>query len=260
MTGDLVKAMIGCGKPVIAAVDGVCAGAGAIIAMASILRIATPEAKTAFLFNRVGLAGCDMGACAILPRIIGQGRAAELLYTGRTMSAEEGERWGFYNRWWCDELEDEALQAGPADRRRADLRQHDDQDHAGNQEWNDGHRTGDRGRGAGAGDLHADPGFPPRLRGLRREAETRVRGQLMADRSFLQWPFFDPATGTWPNALDAWASQGLPISIIRMSTSLPALVKALGDAGWLKHSAVDPDERRARRAQPVYPARDPGAA
>ena len=98
MTGDLVKAMVGCGKPVIAAVDGVCAGAGAIIAMASDLRIATPEAKTAFLFNRVGLAGCDMGACAILPRIIGQGRAAELLYFGRSMSAEEGLAWGFFNR------------------------------------------------------------------------------------------------------------------------------------------------------------------
>ncbi len=98
MTGDLVKAMIGCGKPIIAAVDGVCAGAGAIIAMASDLRVATPEAKVAFLFNRVGLAGCDMGACAVLPRIIGQGRAAELLYLGRSMSADEGERWGFFNR------------------------------------------------------------------------------------------------------------------------------------------------------------------
>ncbi len=98
MTGDLVKAMIGCGKPMIAAIDGICVGAGAIIAMASDIRIATPEAKAAFLFTRVGLAGCDMGACAILPRIIGQGRASELLYTGRTMSAEEGERWGFYNR------------------------------------------------------------------------------------------------------------------------------------------------------------------
>ena len=110
MTGDLVKAMIGCGKPVIAAVDGVCAGAGAIMAMASDLRLATPEAKTAFLFNRVGLAGCDMGACAILPRIIGQGRAADLLYTGRTMSAAEGEAWGFYNRVVeADALEAEAI-------------------------------------------------------------------------------------------------------------------------------------------------------
>lgn len=97
MTGDLVKAMIGCGKPVIAAVDGVCVGAGAIIAMASDLRLATPEAKCAFLFTRVGLAGCDMGACAMLPRIIGQGRAAELLYTGRVMGAEEGAAWGFWN-------------------------------------------------------------------------------------------------------------------------------------------------------------------
>ncbi len=98
MTGDLVKAIVNCGKPVIAAVDGICVGAGAIIAMASDLRIATTEAKTAFLFTRVGLAGCDMGACAILPRIIGQGRAAELLYTGRSMSADEGYAWGFYNR------------------------------------------------------------------------------------------------------------------------------------------------------------------
>ena len=98
MTGDLVKAMVTCGKPIIAAVDGICAGAGAIISMASDLRIATPEAKTAFLFNRVGLAGCDMGACSILPRIIGQGRAAELLYLGRSMSAEEGLSWGYFNR------------------------------------------------------------------------------------------------------------------------------------------------------------------
>ncbi|MDR3512014.1 MAG: enoyl-CoA hydratase family protein [Caulobacteraceae bacterium] len=98
MTGDLVKAMRACPQPIIAAVDGVCAGAGAIMAMASDLRLATPDAKTAFLFNRVGLAGCDMGACAILPRIIGQGRASELLFFGRNMTAEEGERWGFFNR------------------------------------------------------------------------------------------------------------------------------------------------------------------
>jgi len=97
MTGDVVKAMRACPQPIIAAVDGVAAGGGAILALASDLRLATPAAKTAFLFTRVGLAGCDMGACAILPRLIGQGRAAELLYTGRTMTAEEGERWGFYN-------------------------------------------------------------------------------------------------------------------------------------------------------------------
>jgi enoyl-CoA hydratase/carnithine racemase len=98
MTGDLVKAMRACPQPIIAALDGVCVGAGAILAMASDMRIATPGTKTAFLFTRVGLAGCDMGACAILPRIIGQGRASELLFTGRVMSAEEGERWGFHNR------------------------------------------------------------------------------------------------------------------------------------------------------------------
>ena len=98
MTGDLIKAMINCGKPIISAVQGISAGAGAIISMASDLRIASPDAKTAFLFNRVGLAGCDMGACAILPRIIGQGRAAECLYFGRSMNAEEGLAWGYFNR------------------------------------------------------------------------------------------------------------------------------------------------------------------
>ncbi len=98
MTGDLVQAIKSCGKPVIAAVDGVCVGAGAMIATASDLRLGSPRAKVAFLFTRVGLAGCDMGACAMLPRIVGQGRAAELLYTGRSMGAAEAERWGFFNR------------------------------------------------------------------------------------------------------------------------------------------------------------------
>ena len=96
MTGDLVLAMLRAPQTIIAAVDGVAAGAGAILAMASDIRLATPRCKTAFLFTRVGLAGCDMGACAILPRIIGQGRAADLLYSGRSMTAEEAERWGFY--------------------------------------------------------------------------------------------------------------------------------------------------------------------
>lgn len=104
MTGELVKAMRAAPQPVIAAVDGICAGAGAIIAMASDIRYATAKAKVGFLFNKVGLAGCDMGACAILPRIIGQGRASELLYTGRFMSAEEGERWGFFARIAADDV------------------------------------------------------------------------------------------------------------------------------------------------------------
>lgn len=98
MTGDLVRAMRACPQPVIAAIDGTCAGAGAMIALAADFRLATPAAKTAFLFVRVGLAGCDMGACTLLPRMIGYGRAAELLYTGRNMTADEGERWGFFNR------------------------------------------------------------------------------------------------------------------------------------------------------------------
>ena len=120
MTGDLVKAIRGCPQPVIAAIDGVCVGAGAMIATASDIRLGTPRAKVAFLFTRVGLAGCDMGACAMLPRIIGQGRASELLYTGRSLGGEEGERWGFFNRLVApDALQAEAqalardLAAGP---------------------------------------------------------------------------------------------------------------------------------------------------
>ena len=116
MTGDLVKAMRACPQPIIAAVDGVAAGAGAILAMAADIRLATPRTRTAFLFTRVGLAGCDMGACALLPRIIGQGRAAELLFTGRQMEAAEAERWGFYTRI----VEPDALLA-EATTRAADL-------------------------------------------------------------------------------------------------------------------------------------------
>jgi enoyl-CoA hydratase/carnithine racemase len=107
MTGDLVRAMRACPQPIIAAIDGVCAGAGAIIAMASDLRLAAPGTKTAFLFTRVGLSGADMGACAILPRLIGHGRAADLLFTGRTMTTDEGFAWGFFNRI-VDDVQDEA--------------------------------------------------------------------------------------------------------------------------------------------------------
>lgn len=110
LTGDLVKAMRHCPQPIVAAVDGVCAGAGAILAMSSDFRLGTAKAKTAFLFTRVGLAGCDMGACAMLPRIIGQGRASELLFTGRSMSADEALAWGFFNRLLpAEELLPEAL-------------------------------------------------------------------------------------------------------------------------------------------------------
>ena len=98
MTGDLVKAMRACPQPIVAAIDGICAGAGALLALASDMRFGTARSKTYFLFNKVGLAGCDMGACALLPRMIGQGRASELLFTGRGLGGEEAERWGFYNR------------------------------------------------------------------------------------------------------------------------------------------------------------------
>jgi enoyl-CoA hydratase/carnithine racemase len=111
MTGELVKAMRACPQPIVAAVDGVCAGAGAIIAMASDIRIGTARARVAFLFNRVGLAGCDMGACAMLPRIVGQGRAAELLFTGRSLGGEEAERWGFFNRLAAPDLLSDEAQA-----------------------------------------------------------------------------------------------------------------------------------------------------
>ncbi len=104
MTGDLVKAMRACPQPIVAAIDGTCAGAGALLALASDIRLGTARSKIAFLFTRVGLAGCDMGACALLPRVIGQGRAAELLYTGRSMGGVEAERWGFLNRICAPDL------------------------------------------------------------------------------------------------------------------------------------------------------------
>jgi len=110
MTGDLVKAMRACPQPVVAAIDGVCVGAGAMVALASDLRYGTADAKVAFLFVRVGLAGCDMGACALLPRVIGQGRASELLYSGRSLGGVEAERWGFFNRLCSPEtLHEEAF-------------------------------------------------------------------------------------------------------------------------------------------------------
>ncbi len=131
MTGDVVKAMRACPQPIVAAVDGVCAGAGAILAMAADFRLGTPRARTAFLFTRVGLAGCDMGACSILPRIIGQGRAAELLYTGRSMSAEEGLAWGFFNQLIAPRVRAGGGDvAGRADRHRPDFRACHDQEDA----------------------------------------------------------------------------------------------------------------------------------
>jgi enoyl-CoA hydratase/carnithine racemase len=136
MTGDVVKAMRHCPQPIIAAVDGVCAGAGAILAMSADFRLGTPRAKTAFLFTRVGLAGCDMGACAILPRIIGQGRAAELLYTGRSMSADEGLAWGFFNRLSAPESVLTESLALAAELARGPTRAHAMTKRMLHQEWN----------------------------------------------------------------------------------------------------------------------------
>ena len=186
MTGDLVKAMRACPQPVIAAVEGICAGAGAIIAMASDMRLAATGAKVAFLFNKVGLAGCDMGACAILPRIIGQSRASELLYTGRFMTAEEGERWGFFSRIVAPtQVLSQAQAAGQADRRGADLRQHHDQADAGDGMGDVG-RGGDRGRGDRAGAVHDHGGFRQGIRGVFQQGEAGVPGELRYPRPRLR--------------------------------------------------------------------------
>ena len=168
MTGGLVTSMRACPQPIVAAVDGVCAGAGAILAMASDLRLGTSRSKVAFLFVRVGLSGADMGACAILPRIIGQGRASELLYTGRFMDGVEAERWGFYNRLVAaDSLLDEAralarsLADGPAIA-------HATTKQCLHLEWNMGVDAAVAAE-AEAGRVHGDRGFRARLPGVRRQ-------------------------------------------------------------------------------------------
>jgi enoyl-CoA hydratase/carnithine racemase len=138
MTGDLVKAMRACPQPVVAAIDGICAGAGAMLALASDIRFGTARSKTAFLFARVGLAGCDMGACALLPRVIGQGRAAELLYTGRSMGGDEAERWGFFNRLCSSETMLEEAQAFAADLAHGPTFAHAMTKKMMQQEWNMG--------------------------------------------------------------------------------------------------------------------------
>ncbi|MGF6818485.1 enoyl-CoA hydratase/carnithine racemase [Paraburkholderia atlantica] len=178
MTGDLVKAMRHCPQPIIAAVDGVCAGAGAILAMASDLRLGTARSKLAFLFTRVGLAGCDMGACAMLPRIIGQGRAAELLFTGRSASGDEAHAWGFYNRL-CDprRAHRRSAEARRRSRVRPDLRaRHDEEDAAPGMEHE--HRRSDRIRSAGAGNLHGHARFRARVPRVRGEDASGVRRRL----------------------------------------------------------------------------------
>ena len=176
MTGDVVKAMRLCPQPIIAAVEGVCAGAGAILAMAADLRYGTADCRTAFLFSRVGLAGCDMGACAILPRIIGQGRAAELLYSGRSMTGEEGERWGFFNALHpTGEVLAAAQSMAAPTCRRPHLRARHHQDDAAPRVEH-GHRERHRSGGSGAGNMHGDRGFSSCLRGLRCQTAAGIQG------------------------------------------------------------------------------------
>ena len=184
MTGDVVRAMRNMPQPIVCAIDGICAGAGTMLACGSDIRYGTPKSKVAFLFVKVGLAGADMGACTLLSSIVGHGRASELLFTGRAMPGEEAERWGFYNAL----VEPEAL-AERAKQMAQSLADGPAFAHAMTkkmllQEWNMG------GRGAGAGDLHADAGFPPRLSCVRRQADPEVRRQLNTTES--------QATESWP--------------------------------------------------------------
>ena len=182
MTGDLVKAIRSCPQPVICAIDGICAGAGAAVAMAGDLRYGTSRTKTAFLFTRVGLAGADMGACAMLPRLIGQGRASELLFTGRSMSAEEGERWGFLNALFePDELLTKSVASGDKASGRAQFRARHHQEPV---EPGMGHvaRCRHRGGSTGTGYLHANRRLRTCLQCLCQEGKTSVQRRLRNGR------------------------------------------------------------------------------
>ena len=250
MTGDLVKAMRACPQPIVAAVDGVCAGAGAILAMASDLRFGTARSKTAFLFTRVGLAGCDMGACAILPRLIGQGRAAELLYTGRAMGGEEGERWGFFNRLCAPDdvlAEAQALARQPG--RRPDLRpRHDQEDAAAGVEH--GRRRSHRGRGPGPGHLHGDQRFPPRLPRLRRPSRSRSsRETEMADTAYLEWPFFEARHARAGRASSMPGPAQHVAQRARHATSTPPAAPLVRAAGRGRLAAPRHRRQRVRRGR-----------
>ena len=232
MTGDLVKAMRACPQPIIAAIDGVCAGAGAIIAMASDLRYAAPSAKVAFLFVRVGLAGCDMGACAMLPRIIGQGRAAELLYTGRSMSAEEGEP-GASSTSVVEPVLAEGARPRERARRGPDLGARDDQEDAAPGVGR-GRRRGDRGRSAGAGDPHADARISAAP--TRRSWRSRSRASRATDgpASRTRLAVLRRRHAKLAREADAWARDNLAHAHGEDADAIcRALVQDLGCAGYL---------------------------
>ena len=207
-------------------------------------------ARRAFLFNRVGLAGCDMGACAMLPRIIGQGRASELLYTGRSLGGEEGERWGFFNRLCAPEAllaEAQALArelaAGPTFANGITKTML-------HQEWAMTHRAGDRGRGAGAGDVHADRGFRPRLRRLRRQAAgrcSRATEHAPMSERLPRLAVLRAATASWRASSSAGrASTCAHDHGTDVDADCRALVRALGEAGWLRHAVAGTPRRRGR--------------
>ncbi len=252
MTGDLVRAMRCCPQPILAAVEGVCAGAGAILAMASDIRFGQPGCKTAFLFSRVGLSGADMGACAILPRLIGHGRAAELLFTGRDMTSEEGLAWGFYNRV-VEDVQAEAyaladeLAKGPSHRPRRD--QATARRRVARQ-----HRRGARDGSAGSGAVHGHQRLPPRLRGVREQAEAGVPGRLMADRGFLSWPFFETQHRELADRLREWCSR-LPTESADLDCELSNPRAGARQRG-LPQAVRRRRQDAPRRAQPRHRARD----
>ena len=258
MTGDLVRAIRACPQVVIAAVDGVCAGAGAILAMASDIRLGTAAARTAFLFTRVGLAGCDMGACAILPRLIGQGRAAELLITGRAMTAEEGLAWGFLAACCARTAARGGRGAGRRVRRGPDFRARDDQEHAQSGMEHE-RRPGPRGGGSGAGDLHADARTSSaRSRPLRRATSRSSSADEPRAPDYhdelLALPFFERSAprrrGRRLNAWAAGAALDSPSHRGRSQDAVDArcrdLVAPLGAAGLTRYCV--PAEVRGRAA------------
>ena len=238
MTGGLVKAIRGCPQPVIAAVDGVCVGAGAILAMASDVRFGTARSRVAFLFARVGLSGADMGACAILPRIIGQGRASELLFTGRAMAGAEAERIGFFNRLAePDDVLDRGAAAGPQPGQRPDGGPRHDQAVPGPRVGHES-RRGHRDRSQGAGRVHGDRGLRPRLSRLRRQDAGRLRrGLTWPTPATCSWPFFTDAHRRLQSDLRGWRDDELRLQDEGdASAACRDYVAQLGRAGWLRYA------------------------
>ena len=222
--------MRACPQPIVAAIDGICVGAGASSLWHPTFGSGTSRSKIAFLFTRVGLAGCDMGACAMLPRVIGQGRASELLYTGRNMGGEEAERWGFLNRICAPETLLPDAQALAAELASGPTFAHAMTKKMLHEEWNMGSRRGDRRRSAGAGDLHGDARFSSRLSRVRRQTEAGIQGRLSVPPfTHLDWPFFEPRHKALGADLDRWAHRHLTARS-RAATSTPRAASSCGNS------------------------------